>query len=197
MFCQGILPPEEVMIVHLPSGDPDAKPHKYWLLRCTLYGLQCSPRHWYDKINAIFWTIGLTPLLEDPCLHSGFIQDPLDLSGTKSKSPLSLGLYVDDFVYFSKDPAIEALFCCLLAKWCKVNLMGIMNWFLGVRFSWQITPSTVTVHLNQSGFASNLVESFSLSNRCQTPTATPYLSGVPIDSVASSYEDDDSPALKH
>ncbi len=64
-------------------------------------------------------------------------------------------------------------------------------------FSWRITPSTVTIHLNQSGFASNLVESFSLSNRFQTPTATPYRSGVPIDSVALSYEDNNSPALKH
>jgi hypothetical protein len=179
-----------------PSSDPDAKPHEYWLLRCTLYGLGRSPHHWYNKINAIHRSIGLTLLLEDPCLYSGFIQDPSDPSGTKSKSPLSLGLYVNDFVYFSKDPAVEALFCRLLAKRCKVDFMGIVNWFLGVHFSWQITPLTVTIHLNQSSFASNWVESFSLSNRSQTPTATPYCLGVPIDSVAPSYEDDDSPALK-
>ncbi len=74
--------------------------------------------------------------------------------------------------------------------------MGIVNWFLGVHFSWLFTPSTVTAHLNQSGFASNLVESFSFSNRSQTSTATPYCSDVLIDSVAPSYEDDDSPALK-
>jgi hypothetical protein len=99
-------------------------------------------------------------------------------------------------MYFSEDPSVEALCCCLLAKRCKVNFMGIMNWFLRVIFSWRITPLTVTVHLNQSGFASNLVESFSLSNRSQTPTATPCRLGVPIDSVAPSYEEDDSSALK-
>jgi hypothetical protein len=44
-------------------------------------------------------------------------QDPSDPSGAKSESPLSLGLYVNGFVYFSKDPAVEALFCHLLAKW--------------------------------------------------------------------------------
>ena len=98
-----------------PSGDSD--PKEYWLLLCILYGLGPSPRHWYNKINAILWLIGHTPLLEDCCLYFGFIEDPLDLSGAKSKSPLSLGLYIDDFVYFSKDPAVEALFCCLLAKW--------------------------------------------------------------------------------
>ena len=38
-FCQGILPPEEVMIVHPPSGDPEAVKDEYWLLQKTLYGL--------------------------------------------------------------------------------------------------------------------------------------------------------------
>ncbi len=52
-FCQGILPPNEITIVCPPSGDPAAEPCKYWLLTCTLYGLRRSPRHWYDKINAI------------------------------------------------------------------------------------------------------------------------------------------------
>ncbi len=53
VFCQGILPPEEVTIVRPPSGDPDAEPQEYWLLLRTLFGLRCSPQHWYDKINAI------------------------------------------------------------------------------------------------------------------------------------------------
>jgi hypothetical protein len=88
------------------------------------------------KINAILCSIGLTPSLEDLCLYSGLIVDPSDPSGTKLESPLSLGLYVDDFVYFLEDPAVEALFCCLLAQRCKVDFMGIINWFLGIHFSW-------------------------------------------------------------
>jgi len=44
-FCQGVLPPEEITIVHPPSGDPDADPNEYWLLHKTLYGLHQSPRH--------------------------------------------------------------------------------------------------------------------------------------------------------
>ncbi len=195
-FCQGILPPEEVTIVCPPSGDPDADPQEYWLLLWTLYGLHCSPRHWYDKINAILQSIGLIPSLEDPCLYSGFIQDPSDPTGTKSTHPLALGLYIDDFVYFSEDPAVESLFCRLLTKRCKVDFMGIVNWFLGVHFSWRLTPSAITVHLSQSGFTSNLVDSFHLSERNQTPTATPYRSGIPIDAIAPSTEHDELPALK-
>ncbi len=38
-FCQGILPPDEITIVRPPSGDPEAEPEEYWLLKRTLYGL--------------------------------------------------------------------------------------------------------------------------------------------------------------
>jgi hypothetical protein len=72
-FCQGILPPDKITIVCPPSGHPDADPHEYWLLLKTLYGLLRSPRHWYDQINAILISIGLTPSLKDPCLYSGLL----------------------------------------------------------------------------------------------------------------------------
>ena len=159
-FCHGVLPPEETTIVRPPSGDPESDPQEYWLLLKTLSGLRCSPRHWYDKINDILISIDLTPSLEDPCLYSGFVRDPSDPSKHASEHPLTLGLYVDDFVYFSEDPTVESLFCRLLSKHCKVDFMGIVEWFLGVHFSWRITPTSVAIHLNQSDFASNLVESF-------------------------------------
>ncbi len=73
-FCQGILPPEEVTIVHPPSGNPDADPNKYWLLLKTLYGLHWSPQHRYNRMNANLISIGLTPLFEDPCLYTSLSQ---------------------------------------------------------------------------------------------------------------------------
>jgi hypothetical protein len=160
----------------------------------TLYGLRRSPRHWYDKINAILISIGLTPSLEDPCLYSGIIQDPSNPSLDISSLPLTLGLYVDDFVYFSEDPADEALFCRLLSERCKVDFMGVVEWFAGIHFAWRITHSSILVHLNQSGFAANLAKSFFQDFRNVTPTATSYRSGAPIDSIAPSTDDDDSPA---
>jgi hypothetical protein len=48
-FCQGILSPKKITIVCSPSGDPEAAPDKYWLLKQALYGLWRSPHHWYDK----------------------------------------------------------------------------------------------------------------------------------------------------
>ncbi len=123
------------MIVRPPAGDPDANPNEYWLLQQTLHGLCHSPCHWYDKINKILESIGLCPSLEDPCLYTGCIIDPDNPTATLSSVPLSLGLYVDDFVYFSEDPNVEALFCHLLSERCKVDFMGIVEWFLGVHFS--------------------------------------------------------------
>jgi hypothetical protein len=106
-------------------------------------------------------------------------------------------MYVENFVYFLEDPTVEALFCHLLAERCKVNFMGIVEWFLGVHFLWCITPTLVAVHLNQSGFATNLGESFVHQTCNETPTATPYRSGIPIDSITPSLDANDSPAQVH
>ncbi len=147
-----------------------------------------------DKINKILKLIGLHSSLEDPCLYTGCIVDPGNPTATPSPVPLSLGLYVDNFVYFSEDPNVEALFCRLLSEHCQVNFMGIVEWFLGVHFSWRITPNSVTVHLNQSGFMANLVESFFRESQDPMPTATPYQSGIPIKAIAPSTDADESPA---
>jgi hypothetical protein len=71
--------------------------------------------------------------------------------------------------------------------------MGIVEWFLGVHFSWRITPTLVSVHLNQSGFATNSVKSFSRQTSNKTPTATPYQLGIPIDSIDPSIDANDCP----
>jgi hypothetical protein len=105
-----------------------------------------------------------------------------------------MGLYVDDFVYFLEDPAVEALFKCLLQERIEVDFMGLVEWFLGIHFSWRITKSMVDVHMNQSGFAANLIKRFCREKWDHTPNATPYQSGVPIDLIAPSTDADDSPA---
>jgi hypothetical protein len=63
----------------------------------------------------------MCPSHENPCLYSGFIQVPSNTSTLLSQHPLCLGLYVDIFVYFSKDPDVESLLCCLLVEWYKVG----------------------------------------------------------------------------
>ncbi len=130
-FCQGVLPEDKITILRPPSGDPKAQPNEYWLLLSTFYGLRQSPRHWYDKITKIVVSIGLTSSLEDPCLITGFVCNPHQPDAPSLVHPLLLGLYVDDFVYFSKDPAVEALFCHLLGEHCKLILWPLWSGFSG------------------------------------------------------------------
>lgn len=194
-FCQSELPPEEVTVIRPPSGDPDVSPNEYWLLKKTLYGLRKSPRHWFKKIDGIFRSMGLRPNQYDPCLYSGFLRDPLDPSAPASSVPITLGLYVDDFVYFLESDDVERKFDRILREQVRVDFMGVVEWFLGTHFLWHVTPSTVKVHLNQAGYAANLVERHNMHLKAPTPTATPYRSGIPIDSIEESTLEDDDPVL--
>ncbi len=153
---------------------------------------QSTPLVWQNQCHSYFHWPHSFPSRSLPLL--GFYPGSFEPTAATSNHPLSLGLYVDDFVYISKDPVFEALFCHLLAH-CKVGFMGIIEWFLSIHFSWRVIPSSVTVHLNQSGFASNLVKSFFRNSRDPTPMATPYCSDVPINSIAPSDEPDDFPAF--
>ena len=76
------------------------------------------------------------PSLVGLCLHTGFVVDPSNLSASPSSTPLSLGMYVDNFIYFLEDPEVKKLFCHLLSERYRVDFMGIVEWFLGVHFSW-------------------------------------------------------------
>ena len=174
-FCQGILPPNEITIVKPPIGDPDAKKDEYWLLKQTLYGLCRRPRHWYVKTKSILKKIGLRQNAYNPCLISGNIIDPSNPADSPCSDPLTLGLYVDDFVYFSLDPTVEAKSERILREHVTVDFLGRVEWFLGTDFQWSITPEVVQVHLSQTGFASHLVGANNIHHHNITPNATPYL----------------------
>jgi hypothetical protein len=72
--------------------------------------------------------------------------------------------------------------------------MDIAEWIIRVHFSWHISSLTASVHMNQSGFASNFVESFFCETQNETPLATPYQSGIPVDYIAPSTDAVNSPA---
>jgi hypothetical protein len=94
-----------------------------------------------------------------------------------------MGLYVDDFIYFSNNTAVEEKFERILSRLINVDFMGTVEWFLGTHFSWRQTSEETAVHMNQSGFSRNLVERYDLQDRNVTPVCTPYRSGIPIDSI--------------
>ena len=99
-------------------------------------------------VNSILIAVGLQPSLHDPCLFLGVPSSPTSPAAATDKS-LHLGLYVDDFVYFSEDSAIKKRFERLIAAKLKVKFMGTVNWFLGTHFEW-VPRNQLTVPMNST-----------------------------------------------
>ena len=180
-FVQATLPPEENYVLKPPPGCYLTPPNTYWLLKRTLYGLKRSPRHWYERAVQILTQVGLTQCKHSPCLFRGEIID--------GQPPLYLGLYVDDFVYFSVSDAVERKFENKLKSLTKVEFMGHVSHFLGIRYQWRQKDGDVKVHMSQEAFADQLIEHAGLSHDSATTNPTPYRSGYPVDAIKSSPDD--------
>jgi hypothetical protein len=194
-FCQGVLPDDKTTIVKPPIGDPDAGKDKYWLLKKTLFGLCRSPRHWYNKIWSVLVSIGLKPNASDPCMFTGSISNPDNPAVDIPSALLTIGLYVDDFVYFSVDPTVEQRIEQHLYSLITANFMGTVDWFLGTQFQWSCDDSEVSVHLSQTGFAAHLVEDNNAHTCNIMPDANPYCLGLPINACPGSGKANDCSAL--
>ena len=111
MFCNTKLPDYEVTLIRPPIGDPAFQDNEYWILKKTLIGLRWSPHHWYNTIKGILLKMGLNKSLHEPCILSGVITNPSSPAFISDlQSQLHAGIYVNDFVFYSSDPAQEELF---------------------------------------------------------------------------------------
>ena len=63
--------------------------------------------------------------------------------------------------------------------------MGDVSHFLGMKFTWSRTASSLSVHLSQGAFVDNLAFSTGLDPAYKTAPKTSYRSGLPIDSIPS------------
>ena len=180
-FVQATLPPEENYVLKPPPGCYLTPPNTYWLLKRTLYGLKRSPRHWYEKAVQILTKLGLSQCKHSPCLFKGEI--------IKGQPPLYLGLYVDDFVYFSASDTVEREFEHQMNSLTTVEFMGNVSYFLGIRYQWRQKNGEVKVHMSQEAFADQLIEYAGLSHESATANPTPYRAGYPVDTIKSSPDD--------
>ena len=115
-------------------------------------------------VNKILMDMSLKPSLYDPYLFQGVLSSP-ESPAAKTDKPLHLGLYVDDFVYFSEDAATDQRFERLLAAKLKVEFMSTVNWFLGTHFKWSShQDGALSRLLSQEAYAQNIVERHCLQN---------------------------------
>jgi hypothetical protein len=148
------------------------------------------------EINLVLNRLGLHQNAYNQHFFTGFVVNLSNPAVTPSLICLTLCLYADSFVYFSEDPAVEEKFQHLLKEQITVEIMGTVEWFLGTHFQLLLTPSTVEVHLSQTGFAAHLVEDINIHLQNMAPNATPYCSGLPINAIPESDKDDNSPKFK-
>ncbi|KAL7485591.1 hypothetical protein ACHAW6_012973 [Cyclotella cf. meneghiniana] len=185
-FCQASLPDDELTVVRPPVGDLAYSKDEYWLLRKTLYGLRRSPHHWYNKITAILQGMGLQPSPHNPCLYQGIVTSSTATNSTppSHRKPIHVGLYVDDFVFYSESTEEEQFFRQTLSSQCNVEFMGPLDYFLGTAFTWQHHKSgNLSVHLSQTVFTEYITHCFAVDNMNPIPQMTPYRSGFPIDAI--------------
>jgi len=183
------------MAIRSPVGDPSYNKDRYWVLNKTLYGLRRSPHHWYNMITGILQKMGLAPLVHDPCLYSGVVKLNSNQPTSSPEIPpktdpsqhekIHVGVYVDDFIFYSTDPEEEKRFKEELAKHIKVDFMGGVDYFLGTAFTWLChdKDNHVYVHLTQTAFTEFSAHRFGVDRMNNIPNMTPYRSGIPIDSI--------------
>ena len=124
------LPDDEVTVIRPPIGDPDFQEDEYWILKKTLYVLRRYPHHWYNMSKGVLLKIGLEASPHETCLLSGIFDNPyFPQNISESQSQLHVGLYVDDFVFYSSDPTQEALFKTLLQEHIQVDFVGDVDYF--------------------------------------------------------------------
>jgi hypothetical protein len=175
-FCQSCLSNDELYICKPPPGCPISKPNSYWKLKKTLYGLKRSPRHFYELARKILLSIGLQQHPTLPCIFFGTL--------IPGHPPLYLGLYVDDFVYFSSSKIVEEKFENDFGAAIDTDFNGQIGYFLGINFECKKDENgEVTIHMGQEAFIDNLCQMANLDNDNVTSVPTPYRSGYPTDSI--------------
>jgi len=119
--------------------------------------------------------MGLHSCPNAPCIFTGKIPD--------DQPPIYLGLYVDDFIFFSTSTEVEKEFKKRLKAATNVDFMGPVTHFLGLKFQWRQTKTMLKVHISQEAFADTLIQKAGLTRFSSTTTKTPYRSGYPVDKI--------------
>ena len=98
-LCQSYFPDGETCVLRPPKYCPIIPPNMYLKPIRTLYVLNRSPRHWYEKAWVTFLYIGLKQNKNNPCIFSGSIMP--------DHPPIYVGLYIDDYIYISASEVVK------------------------------------------------------------------------------------------
>jgi hypothetical protein len=113
-------------------------------------------------------------MAHDPCVFTGTLIPGGPL--------LYLGVYVDDFTYFSASDEVERIFEAALSSKLQINWMGEVGWFLGKAYEWDhLEDGRLCVTITQTAKIEAMLDDLGMSD-CN-PVKSPYRSGLVIDSI--------------
>lgn len=96
--------------------------------------------------------------------------------------PIYVGLYVDDFIHYSKSDKVEQWFESSLKSHVKVDFMGDVDWFLRQRYEWhKLLDGKVSCHISQEVIVDRLLDKHGMTD--SNLAKTPYRSGCVIDKI--------------
>ena len=130
--------PLEETIYMLPPKGLTGIPEGHVLeLKKSLYGLKQSPRNFNKDLNTTLLDIGFTRCTSDTCIYTKTVNN-LDVYAA---------VYVDDIIIACQDENIIKDIKAQIALKYKVKDMGVMDWYLGMRY-------------NQSKYAGDVLAKF-------------------------------------
>ena len=163
-------PPQIPLDLPLPEGFEHFMDDELCLLQKAIYGLKQAPRQWYATMRDHLLSLGFSQALSDPCI---FVL-------TENATTMTIGVYVDDLLYFGDDTLVQRVMSSLQDKF-DITLLGLATHFLSIHIN-QSIPGTTT--LDQTTYITALLEKFGMLH--STPVSTP-----PVHNYASLLRDGD------
>ena len=114
---------KEEVYVEQPPGFEDTKyPYHVFLLKKAVYGLKQAPRVWYKRLSVY---------LISHYFVRGKVDSTLFIKNI-SEGILIVQIYVDDIIFCSTNESLCKLFENLMQSEFEMNMMGELNYFLGL-----------------------------------------------------------------
>lgn len=154
-FLNGHL--HETVYMRKPQGFEDQnRPNYVCKLHKALYSLKQALRAWFDRLRETLLTWGFHHRKVDPSLFF-FVS---------SKQVFFIPIYVDDIIAANRKEFLSVFTQKFHSSFALKDL-GPLHYFLGI----QVTRDINGFFLNQSKYALDLLEKFSMSkvNSCPTP----------------------------
>ena len=177
-FLNGLLDCE--IYTSQPEGivDPD-RPNDVCKLNKSIYGLKQSARCWNTTLDEYLKSVGYCKSKADECIYVKSVKD-----ANGHISFVILGVYVDDIIPVSNDPAMLKAEKAALCERFEMIDQGEIHYLLGLSIKRDRESRTLTI--SQPNYTEKVLRKFGMEN-CK-PISPPLEPGRKFQQLSSSDE---------